>query len=379
MKPSELVAVLAERGELDAGSRVRDAFLRVPRERFVPEVYWVEAEGGVYVPRYRSANPAAWLAPLYENEPIVTQVDGGRAPLPGVVGRKPTSSISAPGIVALMLRQAGIEAGDRVLEIGTGSGYHTALCAYLADREVISVEFDGRLAQAAQARLSGYPARVVAGDGKAGWPQGAPYDVIISTVAFGQVPAAWLEQVAPGGRIVLPLHHPFYRWGVVTLIADGRGWAMGRFLHDGNFMLDRSAPVGANRPPFHDTGRDSSTSLHLADLLDDGDAQFAIAHVLPDLRQWKGLYESPDRAGWFTLWLWDDAGSWAAADYRTGATVFDVEQFGPRSLWDELECAFADWVELGRPKVEQWRYVVTPERQGLGLDGVEQAASSAAV
>lgn len=362
------MAVLAARGDLDPESRIAQAFRRVPRGRFTPEAYWVDGPGGGYVPRLKGRDPQLWAEPIYRNELIVTQVDGGREPVPGAVGQVSTCSLSAPGIVALMLRRAGIEAGARVLEIGTGQGFNTALCAELSGRVVVSVEIDAGLALTARENLGGYDTAVLVGDGKQGCARLGPYDVILSTVAFDQVPTAWLDQLAPGGRIVLPMHRPLYRWGVLRLVDDGAGGAAGRFLHDGNFMMDRALPAESARPPFDDQGVTRVTRLDPRAMLEDGDALFALAHALPDVRGWKGLYEGqPDKAEWFTLWLWDGSGSWAAADYRPGAVMFEVEQYGPRALWDELDTAYASWLKLGRPRVEDWCYVVTRQAQGFAL------------
>lgn len=376
--PADLTAALVARGDLVPGSEIAAALNRVPRERFTPDVYWIDGRGDSYVPRFRSNDPALWAEPIYRNEPIVTQVDGGRVAEFGAVGRVSTCSLSAPGIVALMLRQAAIMPGDRVLEIGTGQGFNTALCAELSGREVVSVEFDATLADLARRNLVGYPASVLVGDGKAGCAELGQFDAILSTVAFARVPEAWLSQLAPGGRIVVPLHPAFYRWGVATLVGDGAGGAAGGFLHDGNFMSDRSEVSAAGRPPFHDEGRMTQTSLSPRAVLDDNNAKFALGYALPGVRKWQGLYEgAPEKSEWYSLWLWDEAGSWAAADFRPDASVFEVEQFGPRSLWDELERAYTAWVELGHPRVEQWRYVVTAERQCLDFDGIEQNAASA--
>lgn len=366
--PDELVTALAARGDLDPESGVAEAFRRVPRERFTPDAYWIEAPGNEYAPRFRADDPGLWAAPIYRNEFIVTQVDGGRKPVPGAVGLVSTCSLSAPGIVALMLRQAEITSGARVLEIGTGQGFNTALCSVLSGAVVVSVEIDGALAQVARENLTGYDVSVLVGDGKTGCAQLGPYDVILSTIAFPKVPGAWLDQLAPGGRIVLPLHRPLYRWGVLRLADNGADGVAGGFLHDGNFMLDRTVPDAEFHPPFADQGITRRTTLSPRVVLEDGHALFALAHALPDVRGWKGLYEGePEKAAWFSLWLWDESGSWAAADYCPDAHVYEVEQHGSRALWDELEAAYGSWLALGRPRVEDWRYLVTRERQGFTL------------
>lgn len=116
-------------------------------------------------------------------------------------------TISQPFVVAYMTEQLALAPQDRVLEIGTGSGYQTAVLARLA-REVVSVERFAPLADAARIRLETLGLRnvtVVVGDGAEGWPARAPYDRIIVTAAAQEVPPALVEQLADGGVLLLPL------------------------------------------------------------------------------------------------------------------------------------------------------------------------------
>jgi len=158
-------------GRSSISERVLRAIESVRRERFVPD----------------GAQPYA-----YENVPLA-------------IGHGQT--ISQPFIVALMTDLLEPEPGDRMLEIGTGSGYQAAVLAELVD-EVYTIEIIPELAQTASARLEslGYDnVRVKAGDGWHGWPEAAPFDGIIVTAVDEQVPPRLLEQLAPGGRLVLPL------------------------------------------------------------------------------------------------------------------------------------------------------------------------------
>ncbi len=119
-------------------------------------------------------------------------------------------TISQPYIVALMTDLLDPRPGQRVLEIGTGSGYQTAILARLYD-EVYTIERLPELAEAARAlfqrlRLGNIHARV--GDGYAGWPEQAPFDAIIVTAAAAEIPPALIEQLRPGGRMVIPVGEP---------------------------------------------------------------------------------------------------------------------------------------------------------------------------
>lgn len=120
------------------------------------------------------------------------------------------STISQPYVVALMTELARVGPGSRVLEVGTGSGYQAALLAAIGCR-VHSIEIVEPLAREARARLSrlGYGAvRVRAGDGYRGWPEVAPFDAVIVTAAAPRVPEPLLEQLAVGGRLVIPVDVP---------------------------------------------------------------------------------------------------------------------------------------------------------------------------
>jgi len=125
------------------------------------------------------------------------------APLP--IGREQT--ISQPYIVALMTESLKLEGGEKVLEIGTGSGYQAAVLAEIAGT-VHSVEFNDDICREAADRLAqlGYHDVVVhQGNGFAGWPAEAPYDAIVVTAAPDHVPMTILQQLAHGGRLVLPV------------------------------------------------------------------------------------------------------------------------------------------------------------------------------
>lgn len=120
------------------------------------------------------------------------------------------SSASAAGTVAGMLQQLEARPGHRVLEIGAGTGYNAALLAHLvgAEGEVTTVDIDKDVAESARRNLTaaGYGgAQVICGDGEDGYPAAAPFDRIIVTAGAWDMPPAWLEQLAPDGRIVVPL------------------------------------------------------------------------------------------------------------------------------------------------------------------------------
>lgn len=167
--------------------RVLDAMCRVPRHRFVAEEHWDEA--------YRDH------------------------PLP--IGRNQT--ISQPYIVALMTQLAAPQAEHRALDVGTGSGYQAAVLSLLC-REVYSIEIMPSLSEAAGKRLAelGYAnVTVRTGDGYRGWPERAPFDVIVVAASPDHVPQALVDQLAPGGRLVIPVGVEPQQLVVLEKQADG--------------------------------------------------------------------------------------------------------------------------------------------------------------
>ena len=134
-------------------------------------------------------------------------------------------TISQPLIVALMTDLMDVDKDDRVLEVGTGSGYQAAVLAEIADH-VYSVEIIGALAHAATGRLKrlGYlNVSVRHGDGLAGWPEAAPFDAIMVTAAGVEIPESLLEQLKPGGRLVIPVgaEHAVQQLKVIEKTAAG--------------------------------------------------------------------------------------------------------------------------------------------------------------
>lgn len=139
---------------------------------------------------------------LFVDEGLIDQAYSDN-PLP--IGEKQT--ISQPYIVALMTQALELKGRERVLEIGTGSGYQTAILAKLADR-VFSIERVAALAARARKildRLNCYNVAIRVGDGSYGWREEAPFDAIITTAAAPQIPQYLVEQLAPGGRLVVPV------------------------------------------------------------------------------------------------------------------------------------------------------------------------------
>ena len=134
-------------------------------------------------------------------------------------------TISQPYIVAFMTETLKLTRNSKVLEIGTGSGYQAAVCAEIA-QQVYTIEIVEELAKSAKHRLKELGYRNVfakAGDGYFGWPEHAPFDAIIGTAAAGHIPEPLIEQLKPGGRMILPCETPggFQYLVLVTKDKDG--------------------------------------------------------------------------------------------------------------------------------------------------------------
>ena len=262
------------------------------------------AEGAVTMPEVAAAvravprhlfTPGLPLARAYANQVVFVKRDAY-----GV----PTSSVSAPDIQAIMLEQAGIRPGMRLLEIGSG-GYNAALMAELAgpDGEVTTVDIDPAVTERARRCLdaAGYAdVRVVTADAEDGVPDGAPYDRIVVTVEAWDLPPAWIRQLTPRGRIVVPL----LLHGMTRSVA---------FDREGDRLVSRSTRLcGFVKMQGIGSHADEGLLLNDGDLTLDADdlanipdaaAIEALLHSTPRAEHWSGVrvwrWEP-----WDTLPLW---------------------------------------------------------------------------
>lgn len=204
------------------------------RRLFIPEVIWDRAADGWLYPVSRSAEPDRWEALVSADASVITQVDDGASER----GIFPTCSSTAPRLMRQMLAALQVEPGQRVLEIGTGTGYNAALLAS-AGAQVVSVEIDARLAEHARTTLAaagfGEQVTVVTGDGEAGAPDWAPFDRVLATAAGHTIPYAWVAQAREGARIVAPYTGPGHSKALFALTVHA-GRAEGETVGEAAFM-----------------------------------------------------------------------------------------------------------------------------------------------
>lgn len=277
-----LTADLRGKGAL-SDRRVEQAFRAVAREHFLPETL---ADGG--------------LGAVYRDEAILTKRSAQGMPL---------SSSSQPAIMARMLELLDVQPGDRVLEIGAGTGYNAALLAHLVGPtgRVVSIDIDPDLVRKARRALreAGARAKIVAGDGREGYGAGAPFDRIIVTASAGEIPPPWLEQLREAGRLVLPLRLDPERGAIQVIPALERrdGSLRSVDLTWGGFMPLHGGDGGSQAPPSSLSAVHSSHGRHvaLASLSGDGIGQLAAQAARRLLTSLLSTPDQPRRRGVTTL------------------------------------------------------------------------------
>ncbi|MFB8310166.1 methyltransferase [Streptomyces sp. NPDC055961] len=349
-----MVARLEESGELGRGP-VREALLALPREILLPHAYVRVSGPGADPIDWRLLDGShpddrqEWLELIHSNESILLQRDGEpldalpRGPITG--GHMTSMSTYTPATVEA-LQAMELDSGQRYLELGPGPGVSLALAAAITGPGLATgVELDGPMAAFAQRNLDhlGVGAVVIEGDALEGHEARAPYDRIHSGIGVPCVPEPWVEQLAPGGRLLTTLATRTPSWPgqlLVTRTAAGtveavlRGRPRGyrpllgyRWLN----ALDHRARIK------DDPG--TARSTRLAPPPDDAYGFWlAAAYLAPGLVR-------DFQAETMTIVAPEDD-SWAVAGPGDGT----VRVHGPRDVWAELEDLHARWEQAGRPE-----------------------------
>jgi protein-L-isoaspartate(D-aspartate) O-methyltransferase len=332
---------LRESGAITS-DHVSHAFERVPRHRLIGafQVWDEDSDRTLDIPHDPEHPNSEHLALIYSDRALITRQTEGR----------PTSSSSMPSLMASMLEALELEAGMRVLEVGAGIGYNAALMAEIIGDQhaVTAIEIDETLIEQTRVRLgeAGYGwIDLRWGDGFERLSDPAPFDRIVSTVGCADLAPAWFEELAPGGRMLVPLQHAQLH----PLVLVSSGGRDGRFVGLTGFV--QASGKGDLAAPWPRAAWRT-------------DAQ-------PEERPgWPGFGFGPTRQGWgrprdeldFLVFLslrdrrafdGPGVGLWEAPDRWAAATRDAILVVGNGTLVDELDALHREWLRMGSPTIER--------------------------
>lgn len=363
---------LAEAGVL-VSPRWRAAVEAVPRELFLGPGVFLPAEGGLWRPvAAAGTDPDEWVRIVYRDASLTTQFDGHLTAdqVSDLVEGSPTSSSTTPVTVVDMLEKLEVEDGHQVLEIGTGTGYSSALlCHRLGEDNVTTVEVDPEVAARADAALetAGYSTWTVTGDGLLGHPRRAPYDRVIATCAVRRIPYTWIRQTTPGGIVLATVGGSWhYGTGLAKVRVTEHGSAQGRIMGRSSFMQARSqaeVPITGDlsaRTAYADSVRKTKVSPLL---LEEWMPAFLAQLAAPGARFTRAMSAEGNQL----LYLFDpDRESFAS--FLEDGDAWTVRQGGPLPLWDMIERTLVTWREAGSPDIDAVRLHIT---QGTHIYWIE--------
>ena len=329
-----------------------NAFAAIPRHHFLPCFY--SAAGNDwrrFDPQSTNEDDRCRLA--YRNQTWVVRLAGPRS-RPG----QPASSSIQPSLAARMLDELAVTDNNHILEIGTGTGYLTALlCHRVGATNVTSIDIDPELIDTARGLLAelGYTPTLITADGTHGCPDRSPYDRVLGTAAVERIPQAWINQTRPGGRIVTPL-----RGAIAVLDVHNAHHAMGRFLPIVANVLPLRTPthVRPGHPPaFHAASADSveQSPIPVRALYDDN-FRFLLDLALPGIK-----YDDQGPLG--TLTMRHPDGSTAQI-----SPTAHIQQHGPRRLCSEIATIHEIWHNAGDPGPDRYRLTIDPQSHIIWLD-----------
>ncbi|MBF9071871.1 methyltransferase domain-containing protein [Streptacidiphilus fuscans] len=348
---SDLTRALVESGALT--EEWAPVFERVPRSPFLPDAVYPKWDGE---PVSRSADPERWQELAESDRVLITQFDDGEAD----GDRTPTSSSSMPTVVAQMFSCLGEVRGLNVLDVGTGTGWTTALAA-AAGASVTSVEVDPRVGERAAQALekAGVRAMLTIGDATRPLGTGRVFDRVHATAAVRRIPQAWINQTRPGGVIVTPYGTDYCNGAVLRLEVADDGSASGRFSDGVSFMWVRSQRPEHLPARNLDGIRYRPSAFDPRDLAKNHAATFAVGLHLPGVRSRERWSDTIEWATGFSE-VWDQD-SFAHCRYADWDAPHAAAEQGPRDLWHEIQTAYAWWEAEGSPGLNRLGLTVTPD------------------
>lgn len=347
---------------------VKRAFASVPRHLFVQH-YYVRQAGTLHWHYHEATDTEAWYSQVYSDTAFVTLVDE--------VGRTLSSS-SQPAVMARMLELLDVEPGQRVLEIGTGSGYNAALLAQLTGNPALVTTVDIEpevMPQAMQAieQSVGSGVTVYIGDGSQGYLDHAPYQRIIATASTPTVPFAWAEQLVPGGTLVCIMQPGISMCGGILKATRNVDGLAGYLVYQATFMplhqtnfrhlprrtphLDMKMPVFATFP--------FDTQLFDPSLIWDPDFQFFLYYTIPDLSI---VEQTQEGCPMFTIFYEGvQPDCYVSFFENQGKNYVELRGRHAPVFWKRLLQLYALWAQFGRPSVESYHFTMNQEGQYLYL------------
>ncbi len=377
-RASALADNLAERGVLHSPVW-RAAVEQTPRHLFIPAGISTTAPDLVA----QEASVNAWLDQVYSDLTIVVQRRARSSQATDRVNATlPTSSSTMPSLMVEMLEALELHDGHRVLEIGTGTGYNAALlCHRLGAERVVSIDIDPDLVGAAKRRLEelGHSPTLVVGDGLNGVANHGPYDRIIATCAVPEVPQEWINQLAPGGAMLINVRGEIA--GVLCLLSkqsEGDEVIGSVVRSDGNFMWLRRDLNSPFRDEEYSTVIGAKkvarrlTALSPAGILEDKNFLWLLQLELPGLRMICSteVFDPLNKASRPGVLMYSEDGSHAQViNEPENDGRHRVIQGGCGRLWDTAETAHEWWIRLGNPDPCRFSVVANSTIQFVSLDG----------